>query len=239
MDFVGLVMVLAGIYLLDSLVKNRKPVETLKMILAHPESVQAILESQKNTGATVPRIISADGSMGSMGGETGAPTGDWDSTTKTGTSTSKTTGTKTVASKTTTTSSAGKNVPTGTRVPKGGGTAGVVKGGGQLLPNAQGWVNVNSSFLDAVRRWAADTGRTFKVTPIGAWRDYATQKRAYDNYLKGGTKAANPDKPATAPHMRGEALDVSPHPNANDIQLMKRYGLGLTVRGEPWHIGMT
>ena len=56
MDFVGLVMILFGAWLLDSLVKNRPPMATLRQILANPGKVTDILSSSANTGPTVPRV---------------------------------------------------------------------------------------------------------------------------------------------------------------------------------------
>ena len=35
----------------------------------------------------------------------------------------------------------------------------------------------------------------------------------------------------------GMGADINPHPNGAALALMRNFGLGLTVRGEPWHVG--
>ena len=110
--------------------------------------------------------------------------------------------------------------------------------GGGLVPNAKGWGGMNAAFLAAVQAWARATGRRWFVTGNGGFRAFADQKRAWDLYQAGrGPLAANPYK--GGPHMRGEALDLSPRPgeNAAARSLLGHFGLGLTVKGEPWHVG--
>lgn len=110
--------------------------------------------------------------------------------------------------------------------------------GGGLVPNAKGWGGMNAAFLASVQAWARATGRRWYVTGNGGFRAFSDQKRAWDLYQAGrGPLAANPYK--GGPHMRGEALDLSPRPgeNAAARALLGQFGLGLTVRGEPWHVG--
>lgn len=112
-------------------------------------------------------------------------------------------------------------------------------GGGRVVPNAaQGWRNYQGSFLSALNAWAAETGRTWYMTGNGGARSRADQERAYALYKAGrGPLAA---RPGTSAHEFGLAIDVSPRPgeDARSASLLSKYGLGLTVRGEPWHIGM-
>lgn len=114
-------------------------------------------------------------------------------------------------------------------------------GGGQIIPNAtQGFANYDPGFLSAIQAWASATGRTWHMTGLGGARSYAQQAELYRRYLAGtGPLAANPAK--GGPHMYpGRAMDLSPRPgeNAAAAALLSRFGLGLTVRGEPWHVGV-
>ena len=114
-------------------------------------------------------------------------------------------------------------------------------GGGQIIPNAtQGFANYDPGFLSAIQAWASATGRTWHMTGLGGARSYAQQAELYRRYLAGtGPLAANPAK--GGPHMYpGRAMDLSPRPgeNAAAAALLSRFGLGLTVPGEPWHVGV-
>lgn len=111
---------------------------------------------------------------------------------------------------------------------------------GGIRPNAtQGFNNYNPTFLAAIKAWAAATGRWWSMTGNGGARTFAQQKRAWDLYQSGrGPLAANPWK--GGPHMvPGRAMDLSPRPGEipSAAALLPRFGLGLTVRGEPWHVG--
>lgn len=108
--------------------------------------------------------------------------------------------------------------------------------GGGIVANArQGFNNYNPTFLNAIRSWAAETGRMFYMTGNGGARSRADQERAYALHLSGrGPLAA---RPGTSAHEGGRAMDVNPWPNAREVALLSQFGLGLTVRGEPWHIG--
>ena len=111
---------------------------------------------------------------------------------------------------------------------------------GGIVPNAtQGFNNYDPNFLKAIKAWAIETGRTWFMTGNGGARTFADQKRAWDLYQSGrGPLAANPYK--GGPHMiPGMAMDLSPRPGENPAarSLLGKYGLGLTVRGEPWHVG--
>ena len=112
-------------------------------------------------------------------------------------------------------------------------------GGGRVVPNAaQGWRNYQGSFLSALNAWAAETGRTWYMTGNGGARSRADQERAYALYRAGrGPLAA---RPGTSAHEFGLAIDVNPRPgeDARSASLLSKYGLGLTVQHEPWHIGM-
>lgn len=112
--------------------------------------------------------------------------------------------------------------------------------GGGIVPNAtQGFRGYNPAFLAAIKAWASTTGRMWYMTGIGGARDYATQKAAYLRFLAGrGPLAANPDR--GGPHMiPANAMDLSPRPGEIPFArtLLGRFGLGLPVRGEPWHVG--
>ena len=198
MDFVGLVMILFGAWLIDSVVKNRPPMATLRKILENPQDVTAIMSSTAGTGETVPRV-SPTTSVAT--GITGALTG-------------------------TATAGAASGTLTG-------------PGGGKLVPNAKGWVGYNPAFLSAVQSWAAATGKTFTVTGMGGARSLAEQVILWNKWLAGtGNRAANPyTSNGGGPHVRGVAIDVSPHPSASDIALMAQFNIGMTASGEPWHIG--
>lgn len=109
---------------------------------------------------------------------------------------------------------------------------------GGIVPNAKGWTGMNPAFLHAAQAWARATGILWRVTGNGGYRAFADQLRAWNLYRSGrGPLAANPYK--GGPHMRGEALDLSPRPGDNPRArgLLGRFGLGLTVQGEPWHVG--
>ena len=110
-------------------------------------------------------------------------------------------------------------------------------GGGIVANPAQGWRNYNPTFLQKLREWASSTSRTFQMTGNGGARSAADQVRAWNLYQSGkGPLAA---RPGTSAHEKGQAIDVNPHPNASEVALMRKFGLGLTVKGEPWHIGWT
>ncbi len=110
-------------------------------------------------------------------------------------------------------------------------------GGGIVANSRQGWNNYNPTFLQRLREWAAATSRTFYMTGNGGARSAADQVRAWNLYQAGkGPLAA---RPGTSAHEKGRAIDVNPYPNGSEIALMRRFGLGLTVGGEPWHIGWT
>ena len=112
--------------------------------------------------------------------------------------------------------------------------------GGGIVPNAKGWGGVNSAFLAAAQAWARATGTTWQVTGNGGFRSQADQIRAWNLYQSGrGPLAANPYTGRGGPHQRGVALDLSPRPgeNARARGLLGQFGLGLTVKGEPWHVG--
>ena len=112
---------------------------------------------------------------------------------------------------------------------------------GGIIPNAtQGFANYDPGFLSAIKAWAAATGRTWYMTGLGGARSYAQQAELYRRYLAGtGPLAANPAK--GGPHMYpGRAMDLSPRPGeiAAARALLGNFGLGLTVPGEPWHVGV-
>lgn len=78
MDTAGLVMVLIGIYLLTSAIKNRRPVELIKRIAASPGSAKSLTETAEGytpleTGA--PRLLTTGGTAPS-GTETPTQSGD-------------------------------------------------------------------------------------------------------------------------------------------------------------------
>lgn len=73
MDTAGLVMVLIGIYLLNSALKNRRPVELAKRIIANPKGAKTLTESAEGyepveTGA--PRFSSVTSPNGNSGQST-------------------------------------------------------------------------------------------------------------------------------------------------------------------------
>ena len=108
--------------------------------------------------------------------------------------------------------------------------------GGGIVANAtQGFRNYSETFLNAIRAWAGETGRMFYMTGNGGSRSRADQERAYALYISGrGPLAA---RPGTSAHEGGRAMDVNPWPSPSEVALLSKYNLGLTVRGEPWHIG--
>ena len=110
-------------------------------------------------------------------------------------------------------------------------------GGGIVANASQGWRNYNPGFLSALRAWASATGRQWYMTGNGGARSRADQQRAWNLYRAGlGPLAA---RPGTSAHERGLAIDLSPRPGQIPAAaaLLGRFGLGLTVRGEPWHVG--
>lgn len=111
-------------------------------------------------------------------------------------------------------------------------------GGGIVANRTQGFRGYDPAALAAMRAWAAATGMTWYMTGIGGARDYATQLAAYQKYLRGqGPLAANPAR--GGPHMYpAVAMDLSPRPGQvpHARALMAQFGLGLPVRGEPWHL---
>lgn len=182
MDFFAFLAVLVGAYLIDSVVKGRPPITTIRRILENPDKVTEILNESRDTAAKLPTGSATSGATG--GG--------------------------------------GESVPVPTT-------------GGRVEPNAKGFAGVNADFLTRVQAWAAETGVVYKVTGNGGFRSKADQQTAYDKYKAGkGPLAA---KPGSSAHETGNALDVSPHPSAKAVALMSKYGIGLTVKGEPWHIG--
>lgn len=117
-------------------------------------------------------------------------------------------------------------------------------GGGRIIPNArQGFGGYNESFLARIKAWAAQTGRTWSMTGNGGARSRADQRRAWLLFKSGrGPLAASPY--GNGPHInipgRGAiAMDLSPRPGEIPAARasLGRFGLGLTVRGEPWHVG--
>lgn len=50
MDFVGVLLLLAGVYLVDSGVQNRAPLELLKSMLTNPTAIRETLAATKGTG---------------------------------------------------------------------------------------------------------------------------------------------------------------------------------------------
>ena len=111
---------------------------------------------------------------------------------------------------------------------------------GGIIPNQlQGFRGYDPKFLSSIQAWAAETGRMWSMTGLGGARTYAQQQKLYNDYLAGrGPLAANPAK--GGPHMTPAiAMDLSPRPGENAFArgLLAKYGLGLTVRGEPWHVG--
>lgn len=64
MPFAALVMLLIGAWLVDSAVKNRKPVQTLTRILRDPSGARAAVKESRGTGyATAPPVVSEGGSV--------------------------------------------------------------------------------------------------------------------------------------------------------------------------------
>lgn len=107
--------------------------------------------------------------------------------------------------------------------------------GGGIVGNFSGY---DPAALSAMQAWAAATGRTWTQTGAGGSRTHEKQWQLYLNYLNGGNLAADPRK-GLGPHMvPAIAMDLSPRPGENPAAkaLLGRYGLGLTVPGEPWHI---
>lgn len=113
--------------------------------------------------------------------------------------------------------------------------------GGGIVPNAsQGFRNYDPNFLNRILGWARATGRTWHMTGNGGARTFQDQLRAWNLWQSGrGPLAANPWK--GGPHMvPGVAMDLSPRPGefAGPRALLPAFGLGLTVGGEPWHVGL-
>ncbi|MDO5534367.1 MAG: hypothetical protein Q4F65_06930 [Propionibacteriaceae bacterium] len=112
--------------------------------------------------------------------------------------------------------------------------------GGGIVPNAsQGFRGYDPAALTAIQAWARATGRMWHMTGNGGARSFSDQKRAWDKYRAGrGPLAANPYR--GGPHMYPAiAMDLAPRPGEvpSARALLGRFGLGLTVRGEPWHVG--
>ena len=112
--------------------------------------------------------------------------------------------------------------------------------GGGIIPNrSQGFAGYNPQFLSAISMWAAATGRMWSMTGNGGARTFQDQLRAWNLYKSGrGPLAANPYR--GGPHMMpANAMDLSPRPGEipSARALLGRFGLGLPVRGEAWHVG--
>lgn len=110
---------------------------------------------------------------------------------------------------------------------------------GGIVPNAtQGLRGYDPTALAMIQAWARATGRLWYMTGIGGARDYATQLAAYRRHLAGtGPLAANPAR--GGPHMMPAiAMDLRPRPGEIPAAraLLRQFGLGLPVRGEPWHV---
>lgn len=182
MDFFAFLAVLVGAYLIDSVVKGRPPVTTIRRIFENPDKISEILDETRGTSEKL-NTGGASSSATSGGGENVA-------------------------------------VPTS---------------GGRVEPNANGFAGVNSDFLSRVQAWAQETGVVYKVTGKGGYRSRQDQEILRRKYESGkGPLAA---KPGSSAHETGNALDVTPYPSAKAVALMSKYGIGLTVKGEPWHIG--
>lgn len=112
--------------------------------------------------------------------------------------------------------------------------------GGGIVPNAtQGFRNYHAPFLAAIQAWARATGQTWYMTGNGGARSFSDQLRAWNLYKAGrGPLAANPYGRG-GPHQRGVAMDLTPRPGnyPHARALLGQFGLGLTVKGEPWHVG--
>lgn len=111
---------------------------------------------------------------------------------------------------------------------------------GGIVPNAtQGFRGYHPPALAAMKAWAAATGRMWHMTGLGGARSRQQQAILYARYKAGkGPLAASPY--GNGPHlMPAIAMDLSPRPGENPAAraLLPRFGLGLTVRGEPWHVG--
>ena len=136
----------------------------------------------------------------------------------------------------------GGTLPSGQTATNGGGGGGgggetvpIPTSGGRVEPNAKGFTGVNAAFLTRVQAWAATGSTVYRVTGNGGFRERADQQRAYDLFRSGkGPLAA---VPGTSAHERGDALDVNPWPDPLAVSRMGQFGIGLTVKGEPWHIG--
>jgi len=66
------------------------------------------------------------------------------------------------------------------------------------------------------------------------FRTYNEQVESYKDYQEGGTLAA---VPGTSNHEFGLAADIDL--TANQNALLSKFGLGLPVEGEPWHVELT
>lgn len=111
---------------------------------------------------------------------------------------------------------------------------------GGIVANAtQGFRGYDPAALAAMKAWAAATGRRWFMTGLGGARSRAQQALLYARYKAGiGPLAASPN--GNGPHlMPAVAMDLSPRPGENPAAraLLPAFGLGLTVRGEPWHVG--
>ena len=113
--------------------------------------------------------------------------------------------------------------------------------GGGIVPNAnQGFRGYDPNFLQRILAWAGATGRQWYMTGNGGARSFSDQLRAWNLYQSGrGPLAANPWR--GGPHMYpGVAMDLNPRPGnfPGPRGLLGAFGLGLTVAGEPWHVGL-
>ena len=107
---------------------------------------------------------------------------------------------------------------------------------GGIVPNAtQGFRGYHAPALAAMRMWAAASGQIWHMTGLGGARSREQQALLYQRYLNGGNLAAPPW--GNGPHlMPAIAMDINPHPAGRARSLLRTFGLGLTVPGEPWHI---
>lgn len=108
--------------------------------------------------------------------------------------------------------------------------------GGGIVANAtQGFAGYDPAALAAMKMWAAASGQTFYMTGLGGARSRTQQALLYARYLAGGNLAAPPW--GNGPHlMPAIAMDINPHPRGKAKELLRTFGLGLTVPGEPWHV---
>lgn len=65
MGFVAFLIIAAGAYLVDAAVQNRKPLETLRQIIADPSKAQATLAATKGTGFASASYVPSSATTGS------------------------------------------------------------------------------------------------------------------------------------------------------------------------------